>query len=485
MEKTKNIVARMVKQGATLKEIMAGAKLAKRESASVKLNMVQVFFWAVWFKLWRLMKSVATAIVLSIVCVLLLVLQGIAVVGTALLAVPAMVVGTLLLILTTPLVVELWPRWCARTAAKRLEVKEQEPMAPNYVPERMLVAVGNFCCKALALVWGAYAKKSVMTQQRHFLRYGILQADRLPVSQQFSYYKETVDKETAVRQMSPEAIKALWNEEDIEVKILILLVRGLTAGRAQSLLHGKEKEPRLLQKWLRERNLTTEVKNLFVECLAKGDQEAASYLQIIIERGESLQSEQLLSLVASSQEVLEAYWRRHTLPEVVLEALVEKSLSDAEAFALLMKVVKRDGISMRLAQSFFRTCKDTDRQDLFLAVLDLRANLQIVSYGNLQVWQNLCTVISDNFDAEVEAKMSEKQYDIYLATGHTLSDEGLESLLLNRDFSYEGSYFDKLLEALWLRKGGHLTAGDTLRVDSCKWQRVLAFVAAKQVASAS
>ncbi|MBR2274063.1 MAG: hypothetical protein IJ864_04485 [Alphaproteobacteria bacterium] len=479
MEKTKNIVARMVNQGAKVKEIMAGAKQAKRESASV--NMVQVFLWAVWFKLWRLLKGVAKAIVLIIGWLLLLALQAIAIVGTALLAVPAMVVGTLLLILTTPLVVELWPRWCARTAAKRLEVKEHDPLAPHYVPERMLVAVVNGCCKALACVWGGYAKKAGMTQQRHFLQYGILQAEKLPVSQQLSYYKETVGKETAVRQMSPEAIKALWDEEDIGAKNLILVARGFTAGRAQSLFKGNAKEQYLLQRWLCGGNLTAEVKNLFVQMLAQGEQQAASYLQIIIERGESLESQQLLSLIASSLEVSEAYWRRHTLPEVVLEELVEKSLCDPEAFELLLKAVKRDGISSRLAQSFFRTCKDTDRQDRFIAVLEKRSNLQIVSNGDLQAWQNLCIVISDGFDAEVEAKMSEKQYDIYLATGHTLSDEGLESLLLNRDFSYEGSYFDKLLEALWLRKGGHLPAGDALRLDSWKWTKVLAFVAEHQM----
>lgn len=150
-----------------------------------------------------------------------------------------------------------------------------------------------------------------------------------------------------------------------------------------------------------------------------------------------------------AEEIVTLYWSNNGLGKEVIETLIEKATSDnvngeeKRSFDLLKKIVNRDGLDDVLMNSFFEKASASMGQEMD-GILMNKYHVSMLEAED-DVWRDFCE-ITEEINVDAQGGMSEKQYDIFITTGHHLKEEATH-MILCRLTEGDEEFFKKVLNA--------------------------------------
>lgn len=450
MAKVKNDVVRDINKGCKMKEIIEAIRL----KYSSKDAVFKALLWLVWFKV----KKALGYLLRAIVIILSLMVYA-----------PELILFTIIFVIA----VILSPIWyplmmkCAPERAASMIVGEIKDSGCGFIGGvkffRDLPKLYVFCIP-MNFVWKFLWSFMPMQKRGYYLDAAMIDISTLSSKEQIDYFdlKNKENKKSVIQRMSSEAIEGLWKRGNYADRVCILREYDLKEDWTKSLFDGTEEMLELLKKYCsmnRVLNVNSQkflVKKLASETDVERAYEALYYCCANSEQ--RLDNATLLDMVSlgsyEAYKLLTFYWSRFTFGGVVLWALFEAATSheaesNEQAFELLLRVVRRDGVTTEQAEYFYEHCEDVQHEKKFDNVLKIRRDLNQVGFScasdeNRKSWEQYCTV-TKVLSYEAEVLMQEWQYDIYISTRHSLSKEALYELLVKKLQKDQRSYFEKVL----------------------------------------
>jgi len=470
----KEFVAHKMNQGNSVKKIVS--EVVKNEECNW-LDVVSTFLWWCWLKFlspslkWTL---IILGVILWVFCV-----SFIAAVVTACVA--------LVVLLASP----VWMPFCLwkspeKVAKLLLDTDFENLDDPKDTPFVISENVWEIGAKVLNLMWRPIYILLPMSHRQFFIKEGKKALKAYPLDVQVSYYDEQLaeNKKVTLKHMSEKAMRQVWNRGHATDREKILQAWNMQLDDFQLLFNGGYAEFELLKSYCTDKKaVSPKLQMFFVAQLENGRLEGElSQLDTILEKVEglnkaqvrafellkicsanSLETETLLALIKllesavgeQAKELLHSYWSRNTLSDEVVKKLVETATGDVvneaktRADELLMRAVKRDGISTGNAELYFAHC-NSDQEEALTNLIELRVDLDKVGKSadnneNRAEWLAYCG-IRKNFSPEAQERMQEWQYDYYRETSHKLDEDVIYYLLVKRLTEYDRSYFEKVLK---------------------------------------
>lgn len=467
----KEYVAKSIKNGDSVKKIIS--EVVKNKECNW-LDVVSTFLWWCWLKAgWPVVRwaLIILGILLWVICCSI-----IAAVVTACVA--------LVVLVSSPvwMPIRLW-KAPEKLAKLLLDTKFEELEDPKDTPFVISENVWKSGVKVLNLMWRPVYSLLPMNRRKFFINEDSKALKTYPVEVQVAYYDEQKDddKTETMEDMTQEAMEQVWNRGGVKDRAHILASWVMEFADYKLLFESEDKGMFNLLKFYcgnEKKRVDGKLQRYFLEQLAgERSQRAYEVLLVCAKVGSRpkqtvsgkevdtpiLEVQTLKDIItmlggksgAQADGVLTAYWSKNSLKNEVVKALVERATDTfvdegkARASELLMKVVKRDGISTANAEFFFANCDSKQEKEL-TKIIELRVDLDKVGKSadndeNREEWLTYCG-IRMNFAPEAQERMQEWQYDYYCETSHKLDEEVIYYLLVKRLTEYEKPYFEKVLK---------------------------------------
>lgn len=473
----KEFVARKMKQGNSVKEILS--EVVKNKECNW-YDTVRAFLWWLWFKCEPVVLSVLD--VLKMIFAVLFWVVVLLIIGTV-----VSVIATVCVVLTSPFWMP-FRLWFApeKVAKLLLDTAYGDINKPEEAPMEIWDNIWKTGGKVMNFFWAWAYNLLPMSKRQWFIKEGKKALIAYPLEVQVAFYdvQRAEDKVSTLKHMSEKSMRQVWNRGEIHDRGNILQAWNMGLDDFQLLFNGGYAEFELLKSYCTdEKAVSPKLQMFFVEQLEKGKLEGElSQLDTLLEKVEglnkaqsrafellkicgvnSLNAETLLALIKlfssevgeQAKKLLSSFWSRNTLSDEVVKRLVEVATTDfigqdrMLADELLMKAVKRDGISTANAESYFKHC-DKKQEETLTNLIELRVDLDKVGKSadndeNRAEWLAYCG-IRKNFSPEAQERMQEWQYDYYRETSHKLDEEVIYYLAVKRLTEYEKSFFKKVLK---------------------------------------
>lgn len=449
MAQVKKDVAKAMKRGENVREILTGW--------NKKSEVVKAFLWWFCFKLsavWNKIRGMLLALISILLWVLALIL------GTIL-----TLVVTAVVVVTSPLWLPIRMRYAAPKVAKLLLNTEVGKLkSPEDLPVFIMAAIWSFGCRVLNFVWRPVYNRLPMAYRQWFIKEDDKPLKGYELQTQLDYYvvQSKENKVEVIRQMSKKAMRQLWNGGKVADRENILEVYYLGEEDGIELLKGSNDQFNLLLRYCEneKKNLTQELQLVFVEAL-NGEQERAFKVLKDCAEKRKLEKATLLALIEllgsnvgeQVEEILNIYWSKNTLSNEVVKALIEASTDNfvdekkSRAYALLLKAVRRDGLSTELAELFYERCDNAQEKEmdyLIKMLMDIQIiDWQCINEDNDEHRAKLTQYFNsrEKITPEGQVLMREWQYRIFCDTHHELDEKVLNELLVKRNLEKQSSYF--------------------------------------------
>jgi len=458
MAKVRKNVARLMRNDNSLVKIIRDAKA---NADYTKWDVVKTFLWWCWYKLcdgalwlWPYVLDVMNVLL----WLFLLIVGG-----------GVMIVVTVATVISSP----LWMTfrlWLApeKTAKYLLSNAYSQVKEPGDVPFVFMRNVWNTGAKLLKYLWWPVWTTLPMSKRQYFIDRREKPLAYYSPKVQIDYFREKGGDAGVINEMSGPAVQNLWQLREVNERCYILRALPLSKEWNEGLFSDTDQMFDILKLYCETatRPLSSEMVSFYITQMVGGMGESPSrafeLLKICCKK-RALENAVLLEFVEllgrdageKANELLNLYFEKNTFSNEVVEALVvsatEPVIDEARerAYQLLLKVVRRDGMSTELAEKFFDRCDEAQDEEMS-KILEMRCDLDAVSFDydnadNREGWTKYCSLTEELSD-EAQVKMVEWQYDIFHESGHKLSESVIYELLVKRISREEMSYFEKVLD---------------------------------------
>lgn len=460
MAKVRENVARLMKNDNSLKTII---NHAKEKDAKWNETMWDVFKIIMWWSGYKIsdgivwMKPYIVGVMNVLLWLFLLIVGG-----------AVTLVVTVATVITSPLwmMFRLWlaPEKAAKYLLSNAYGKVKEP---GDVPFVFMRNVWNTGAKLLKFIWWPIWTNLPMSKRQYFIDRSSKPLANYSPHIQIDYFREKKSAEV-IQEMSRPAVKNLWQLRVPNERCYILRALPLSKEWNEELFSDTDQMFDILKLYCEtvKRPLASELIFYYITqmqgSLGESPSRAFELLKICCEH-RTLENKILVEFVhllgddagEKANELLNLYFEKNTFSNEVVEALLTAAtdvvIDEARerAYALLLKVVRRDGMSTELAEKFFKLCDEMQDKEMS-KILEMRCDLDAVSFGydnegNREGWTKYCSLTEELSD-EAQVKMVEWQYDIFHESGHKLSEDVIYELLVKRISREEMSYFEKVLD---------------------------------------
>ena len=466
MAQLRSFVVKSVNDGNSLKTIL---KEVKKSKNNTKRDLMKAIMW---WALWWLVIIMVT--IFWVVC-------------CSFVAVVCSFIAAVVVFVSSPIwmPIRLW-KVPEKVALLLLNTEFKDLDKPEEAPFIIGSNVWFGGVKVLNWAWKPIYNRLPMSHRQWFIKESDKKLNDYSTEVQVAYYdvQNVKAKVDTLKHMSEKAMRQVWNRGHATDRGKILQACNMGLDDFQLLFNGGYAEFELLKSYCTdEKAVSPKLQMFFVEQLEKGKLEGElSQLDTLLEKVEglnkaqeralqvlriccvnSLNAETLLALIKlfssevgeQAKKLLSSYWSRNTLSDEVVKRLVEVATTDfigqdrMLADELLMQAVKRDGISIANAESYFKHC-DKKQEEALTNLIELRVDLDKVGKSadndeNRAEWLAYCG-IRKNFSPEAQERMQEWQYDYYRETSHKLDEEVIYYLAVKRLTEYEKSFFKKVLK---------------------------------------
>ena len=468
MAQVKNFVAGKMDNGYSVKDILA--KIVKKEDYT-KWDVVKAFLWWCWFKIvynrvTNFIMDYAVRPILKWGCI-----------GLAIVAMILIFCMSIVVLAAWGLLSPVWYSlmiWLSPAKAADLIIDERD----GEDEKRWLIfdlpyslASNIIFTVVMPLFWIWVWSLLPMNKQKFYIDANpTINIKDLDIKTQIAYYNEQNAKGKCdiLKSMSREAKDELWKSGDNNDKCNILVVDGLSLEWCINLC-SDEQTFHILKNYCNHGEFPLNInvqKFLLEQFKEQKDRHGYELLKACCSKGEKkdriLDNSILLALIEmlaspvgeKAEELLTLYWEKCTLPAEVVKTLIDASTDEfiddkkTRAYSLLMKVVRRDGITPEMAAQFYERCDGGAQEQEMDYLIKMHMDFQIIDWQyinaeneehvkKLKQYFNLRELIAP----EAQSLMREWQYRIFHDTRHELDEKVLNELLVKHLQEKDRSYF--------------------------------------------